>query len=198
MEGTNALAADTTADTQPPLHRSEIREALLNDIAGKGKYFCHTTSHVPPACYLVPPRNITGIVPRSDSTFSSSSVLQLPTYSPSSLFAVHPALCPPLFRTRKSDAVRTKFINPPRVAVDRARSISPHPALSRRGEGRTYGREVRIPRLVQEARTRTVHKTERPRAELAEGGRKWCGFMSVARSTASVVARHARDSESAG
>lgn len=30
-------------------------------------------------CYLVPPQNIMGIVPRSDSTFSSSTVLQLPT-----------------------------------------------------------------------------------------------------------------------
>jgi len=100
-------------------------------------------------------------------------------------------------RPRKSDAVRTKFINPPRRAVAPGTAFTPHCAGARAS---AHTKRGRFAFLVPEARTRPVHKTERSSGAAGpsqRGSKVVCGFMS-ARSTASVVACHARDSESTG
>lgn len=151
--------------------------------ASHGEHF--SLAHVP-ACYLVPPQNITGIVPSSrlfplpPPPRCSNYLRPTPFVGPDSF---HVSSSSSSSGPSKSDAVRTKFIKPRAIA----RLVLPP--------------GVCIPRLLQETRTRTVHKSSRrgPQgclkretrahsdgAEVAgrrneeARGRKWCGFVSVA------------------
>jgi len=117
-----------------------------------------------------------------------SPPLPCSNYLPS--FLVSFSLCPHIaFRLRKSDAVRTKFINPPRRAVESSGSVSTplHP-LRCAWEGFAflglYRKHAHVPCIKPGGGGRGS----------VSGGVVSCPSCS----TASVVACHARDSESTG
>lgn len=108
-------------------------------------------------------------------------MLQLPTYS-ARLFFPPPALRFPSAQIRRCP---DEIHQPYRVGAVARREVGSLPPAARG--------EVCIPRLVQEARTRTVYKTGRGPSRVESGV-----VSCPSRSTASVVACHARDSESTG